>query len=186
MRAEPPIRWRKRIRPLPPLACLLAAVAILATVSGCGGESPPATQRAGGAGARAGGARSAAGGAGRPSAAVARFIASADAICREVRARTRSLPDSYARRDLAGISEARARSLVERVVDPGLEREIRRIVELRRPPAATQTSQAILNAIAEMIVQSQAHPRSFLLERRAVAESRAKARAAGFRVCGGL
>jgi hypothetical protein len=114
----------------------------------------------------------------------AEFFRNADAICRKFRAKTRSSPQFHALNNVANISKQKAQTVVVDGVIQYLEKELSQLIALRPPADAKDASQAMLNAIGEMIIKGPTYPQNFILKRELISEAEAIARANGFKVCG--
>jgi hypothetical protein len=116
----------------------------------------------------------------------AEFFSNADAICRRGRAKTRSNPQFHTLDNVAGISKEKAKTVVGDGVVQYIEAEVSQLLALRPPADSKNASQAMLNAMGEMIVKGQVYPKNFILKREAISEAEAIARANGFKVCGSI
>jgi hypothetical protein len=130
---------------------VLAIAAAALPAAGCGGGGDD------GAGAANG--STATDGADRATGAKGEFVEAANAACFQRRKQMRQEFNALARN--ASETPSAVESLIERVIAPGLEAEVREIRALEPPPAETRQIEAILAAIQETVDQAQADPVEF-------------------------
>jgi hypothetical protein len=115
----------------------------------------------------------------------AEFYAAADAICKEKRENTRKNLLDYTEKGLENIAED-ATAIVDKLVIPNLEEELRDIRALNPPASVSGVAGELYGWIEKMIAAAKAEPSNFLLNVGIVAESEEAAKQNGFAVCGGI
>jgi hypothetical protein len=142
-------------------------------------KRPPRRRGSGGGSAGAGG------GAATVPPSAESFFAAADAICGERRENTRQNLSDFTKVGLDNLENA-AEEIVNELVIPNLEGEMREIEALNPPASASGAVSALFNAIEGMIAAGRAEPRNFILKADAVTSSEEVAKQNGFKVCGGI
>jgi hypothetical protein len=113
------------------------------------------------------------------------FLAAADEICKARREDTRQGLSDFTKVGLSNLEDA-AKKIVDELVIPSLESEMREIEALNPPASADGAVSALFAGIEGMIASGKAEPRNFILKGDAVASSEEAAKQNGFTVCGGI
>jgi hypothetical protein len=113
------------------------------------------------------------------------FLAAADEICKARREGTRQGLSEFTKVGLSNLEDA-AKKIVDELVIPSLESEMREIEALNPPASADGAVSALFAGIEGMIASGKAEPRNFILKGDAVVSSEEAAKQNGFKVCGGI
>jgi hypothetical protein len=132
-----------------------------------------------------GGSNPAGGGGADGDDAKAAFLTEADAICRAERKDIRQNLSKYTGEGLNSLTK-NAPAIVNELVIPNLEDEMRGIEALNPPASARDAMTALFGAIDGLIARARAEPRNFILDAESVEKSIQVAEANGFKVCGGI
>jgi dienelactone hydrolase len=114
----------------------------------------------------------------------AKFVDAANAICVQSRRQMQERITALAERPNDKGTVALAPQLVDEIVAPGLEAEIRKIQTLPVPPDDTKQVQAILAVIQKTVDEAKANPTQLTAKARPFAEAERVANRYGLTACG--